>query len=140
MTLAQALNAACELYPDRPLVLGEDRTYTYREVQELSRQLAAGFYASGLRPGDHIGVILANYPEFAIVKFAIANIGAVAVPINYQLRREELRYILGQSDVVCFITMDAFRGRDYLEDLDELVPDWEIAGGRSFPKLRHVVI
>jgi fatty-acyl-CoA synthase len=140
MTLAQALNAACELYPDRPLVLGEDRTYTYREVQELSRQLAAGFYASGLRPGDHIGIILANYPEFAIVKFAIANIGAVAVPINYQLRREELRYILGQSDVVCLITMDVFRGRDYLEDLDELVPDWEVAGGRSFPKLRHVVV
>src|ERR1700722_5666149 len=140
MTLAQALNAACELFSDRPLVLGEDTTYTYGEVQELSRQLAAGFFASGLRAGDHIGIILANYPEFAIVKFAVANIGAVAVPINYLLRRDELRYILGQSDVVALITMDSFRDRNYLEDLDDLVPGWEIGGGGNLPKLRHVVI
>jgi fatty-acyl-CoA synthase len=120
--------------------LTNQKTYTYSEVRLLSRRLAAGLVDCGFGAGDHIGIILGNYPEFAIVKFAIAYMGAVAVPINYLLRREELRYIIEQADLAALITMDLFRDRDYLADLDALAPGWETNRQSVFAKLRRIFV
>src|ERR1700677_1016981 len=91
-TLSGALDAVADRYPDRPLVITDDRVVTYAEVRDQSERLARGLTASGVRPGDHVAVELANYPSFVALKFAIARAGATAVPINFQLRRAELGY------------------------------------------------
>lgn len=140
-SLAQALDDSTRRHGARPLVITDDRSYTYAEVQAWSRRLAAGLLALGLAPGDHVAVVMANYPAFVAVKFALARIGAVAVPINYLLRANELRYVLSQSDSKALITMDGLRDRNYLADLDALMPGWETqGGGQAFPLLRHVVV
>jgi fatty-acyl-CoA synthase len=140
-TLAQALDVAAAAFADRPLVMTHGRHFTYRDIQDWSRSLAAGLIACGVQTGDHVAVIMANYPEYVAVKFAIARIGAVAVPINYALRRQELRYILEQSDSTILITMDRLRDRNYLEDLDTLMPGWERqGGGAQWPRLKRVVV
>ena len=91
--------------------------------------------------GDHVAVVLANFPEYVAVKYAIARAGAVAVPVNFALRRQELSYILEQSDSTALITMDHLRDRNYLEDLDALMPGWEHAGGGAqWPQLRRVFV
>jgi fatty-acyl-CoA synthase len=131
--VAELLDSVTEAHPDRPLVITDDRTYTYGEVQEWSARLAEGLRASGVGPGEHVALVMANYPEFAALKFAIARVGAVAVPVNYLLRRDELAYVLEQSDAVMLVTMNRFRNLDYLAALDEL-------GRRRFPKLREVVV
>ena len=119
----------------------DSRTYTYRDIQQWSRALAAGLIESGVQAGDHVAVVLANLPEYVAVKYAIARAGAVAVPVNYALRRRELSYILEQSDSTVLITMDRLRDRNYLEDLDALMPDWEHAGGSTqWPQLRRVFV
>jgi fatty-acyl-CoA synthase len=127
------LDAVTEDHPDRPLVITDDRTYSYRDVQEWSARLAAGLRASGVQPGEHVALVMANYPEFVALKFAIARVGAVAVPVNYLLRRDELAYVIEQSDAVLLVTMNRFRNLDYLAALDEL-------GRHRFPKLREVVV
>lgn len=141
MTLSQSLDAAAERFTDRPLVITDSRTYSYREIQEWSVALAAGLVERGVRSGDHVAVVLANFPEYVAVKYAIARAGAVAVPINFALRRQELSYILEQSDSTVLITMDRLRDRNYLEDLDAIAPSWETAGGGTlWPRLRHVFV
>jgi fatty-acyl-CoA synthase len=95
----------------------------------------------GVAAGDHVAVVLGNFPAYVALKYAIARIGAVAVPINYSLRRQELSYILGQSDSKVLVTMDRLRDRDYLQDLDALAPGWERSGGgQLWPQLRNVVV
>jgi fatty-acyl-CoA synthase len=131
-TLAQALDAAAERYPGRPLILTAEREWTYAEVVGWSRRLAAGLVALGVQPGDHVAIVMANYPEFVALKFAIARAGAVAVPINFLLKREELVYVLEQSDASVLVTMDRFRDLDYLAALQEL--------GDLPPRLREVVV
>ena len=131
--MAELLDAVSEDHPDRPLVITDDRTYSYRDMQEWSARLAAGLRASGVQPGEHVALVMANYAEFVALKFAIARVGAVAVPVNYLLRRDELAYVLEQSDAVLLVTMNRFRNLDYLAALDEL-------GERRFPKLRDVVV
>ena len=141
LRLDQLLDRMAAEFPDRPLLITDTRTWTYAEVRDWSVQVAAGLVASGVRPGDHVGLLMANHPDFVAIKFGIARAGAVAVPINFLNRQDELGYVLGQSDAVFLFTMDRFRDLDYLGFLDGLAPGWETAGGGSrFPRLRTIVV
>ncbi len=139
--LDEQLDVTAAEFPDRPYVVTDDRTLSYAQVREESVRLARGLQAAGVQPGDHVALLLANYPEFVAMKYAIARAGAVCVPLNFLNRRDELGYVLRQSDAVVLVTMDRFRSLDYLTMLDELAPGWESAGGgTAFPKLRSVVV
>lgn len=140
-SLDAVLDDVATAHPDRPLVVTDDLTWTYAEVRRRSERIAAGLVAAGVRPGDHVALLMANHPDFVAIKFAIARAGAVAVPINFLNRRDELGYVLEQSDAVFLFTMDRFRDLDYLAFLDELAPGWEqAAGGSRFPRLKSIVV
>ena len=140
-TTAQLLDVVADRHPDRPYVLTDARSHTYRGLQELSERLAAGLHAVGVGAGDHVAVDMANYPEAVALKFAVARLGAVSVSINFLLRHEELGYVLRQSRAKVLVTMDAFRGCDYLDCLDRLAPGWETAGGgTALPHLERVFV
>lgn len=140
-TLAAALDRAAQRHGGSPFVITDDHTWTYHEISEASRLLAARLLAYGVRPRDHVAIVLANLVEFAIAKFAVARLGAVAVPVNFMLRRTEMEYIFRQADCVALITMNRFRDHDYLADLDALMPNWEAdGGGEAFPMLRTVFV
>ena len=99
-TLDQMLDLVADEFGERPFVITESRSWSYREIQTWSERIAAGLVAAGVQPGDHVGLLMCNYPEFVAVKFGIARAGAVAVPINFLNRRDELGYVLHQSDAV----------------------------------------
>jgi fatty-acyl-CoA synthase len=140
-TLDQALDAAAAAFPDRPFVIADARTYTYADIKAWSERLARGLADAGIVPGDHVALVMANYPEFVAAKFAISRAGAVCIPVNFLNRRDELGYVLRQSDAALLITMDRFRNLDYLQMLDELAPSWESkGGGEAFPILKRVVV
>jgi fatty-acyl-CoA synthase len=130
LTISGAFDRAVKSYADRPLIITDARTWTYREVQAWSRQIASGLIAHGLEVGEHVALDMANYPEFVAVKFAISRAGAVCVPVNFLLRGQELAYVLDQSDSVMLVTMTEFRGVDYLAELDRVKPD--------IPRVRHI--
>lgn len=140
-TTAQLLDEVVRRHGDRPFVLTDERSYSYRELAELSEQLAAGLHSLGVGAGDHVAVDMANFPEAVALKFAVARLGAVSVSINFLLRHTELGYVLGQSRAKVLITMEAFRGLDYQEFLDQLAPGWETGGGGdALPHLQHVFV
>lgn len=140
-TLHGAFDDAARDFPDRPFLITDERCWSYAEMAGWSERLAAGLISLGVGPGDKVALVIANYPEFAGIKLAVSRTGAVAVPINILNRRDELRYLLDQSDSVLLVTMDCFRGNNYLHALDEVAPDWEsIGGGTALPQLRQVVV
>jgi fatty-acyl-CoA synthase len=139
--LDQLLSAAAEEFPDRPYVITDDRCWTYREIDNWARRIADGLVEAGVRAGEHVALVMANFPEFVAAKYAISRAGAVCVPVNFLYRRDELGYLLRQSDSVALITMDRWRGLDYLSFLDELAPGWaQRGGGDTLPALRTVVV
>jgi fatty-acyl-CoA synthase len=140
-TLHELLDLFASQYPARPLVITDEKTWSYKDILSWSEKIAAGLIESGVKPGDHVALLMGNFPEFVAVKFAISRVGAVAVPINFLNRRDELGYVLKQSDAVLLITMDQFRGLNYLKFLDELMPCWvQSGGGDAFPRLKKVVL
>ena len=144
--LHEALDHMAERYPDRPLVITDSRSLKYSSIAQGSERLAAGLQRLGVQRGDKVAVVMANYAEFVTLKFAISRAGAVAVPINMLSRRDEMRYLLEQSDARLLVTMDRFRDIDYLRALDEISPGWEArrAGDgqapADLPELRQIVV
>ncbi len=142
-TLHERLDDCAREYGDRPFVITDDRTVGYAETADWSRRLADGLVALGVQPGDRVGMVMANYLEFVPLKFAISRAGAVAIPFNYLYRRDELGYVLAQSQCNVLITMTGFMGLDYLGMLDEIAPGWDKGGELELaplPDLRRVVL
>ncbi|MBN9742716.1 acyl--CoA ligase [Amycolatopsis sp. A1MSW2902] len=137
-TLDEQFEHAADRFAARPYVIAGDRIFSYADVRERAHRYADGLVSLGVRPGDHVGVIMANYPEYAPVKIAIARAAAVAVPLNYLYRTQELGYVLAQSSCRVLITMTSFRDMDYLAMLDELAPGWE-RGHTSLGELERVI-
>ena len=139
-TLGGFLRRQAERYGDRPFVITDDRTVSYAEVDAWATRLADGLAALGVRPGDRVGIIMANHLEFAPVKFAVARTGAVAIPFNFLYRTDELAYVLRQSRCNALVTMTSFAGLDQLAMLDEIAPGWEHGPTEALPDLRRVVV
>ncbi len=141
LTLDGLLAKNAQDYPDRDFVISDQRTWTYAQMHAWSVKLASGLVSMGVKPGEHVALLMANFPEYVAIKFAIAMVGAVAVPINFLNKRDELGYVIKQSDVVMLITMDSFRSMPYWRYLDELIPAWQKQGGADvFPKLKNVIV
>ena len=141
LTLDQALSLAASEWPDNEFVVSERGCFSYRALDQWVTELAVGLVSKGVRKGDHVALLMANYPEFVALKFAIARAGAVAVPINFMNRRDELKYVLEQSEAVCLITMDRFRDLNYLDMLDDISPEWSSTNRLSaLPKRPSVFV
>jgi long-chain acyl-CoA synthetase len=124
MNVAAFLNKAAHTWGDRPaLARGKQIAATYREMADASRRIAAGLREIyGLRPGDRVGIVMTNCPEFMTVLFAAWQAGLAAVPINAKLHRKEFEYILENSGTrVCFTNPDKAETIAGLEsDIDTL--------------------
>jgi len=139
-TLNEFLHRSAAEYGDRPFVLTDERTLSYAEADAWASELADGLAALGVRPGERVGMLMANYLEFVPVKFAIARAGAVAIPFNYLYRQDELGYVLRQSGCNVLVTMTSFGGLDYLQMLDVIAPGWPDGATAELPDLRRVVL
>lgn len=139
-TTAQVLDHVAHRHPDRPFIITDGQVLSYGEAAARSIRLAAGLHAAGVRSGDHVAVIMANFAETILLKFAVARLGAVSVSINFLLRGDDLRYVLRQSRSKVLITMDQFRGLDYLTELDTLAPGWNALPCHELPDLERVFV
>jgi fatty-acyl-CoA synthase len=139
-TLSEFLHRTAARYGDRPFVITDERSVSYAETDAWASELADGLAALGVRPGDRVGMLMANYLEFVPAKFAIARAGAVAIPFNYLYRQAEFGYVLRQSRCNVLITMTSFGGLDYPAMLDAIAPGWAAGPTSELPDLRQVVL
>lgn len=87
---------------------GDVQQFSYRSLNEEINRTANLFHAQGIRKGDHVALHLDNCPEFIFCWFGLAKIGAVMVPINARLLRDESAWILAHSDVRLLVTSPQF--------------------------------
>lgn len=97
-TLGQLLEENVRLYPDHEALVYSDRNlkFTFSEMNDRVNNVAKGFMAMGIGKGDHIALWATNIPDWLVVNFAAAKIGAVFITVNTNYRSSELDYILRQ--------------------------------------------
>src|SRR5580693_5624241 len=117
---------------------------SYRTFDKQVDRVAKGLLTLGIGKGDHVAVWATNWPNWLLLQFATARIGAVMVLINPAYRTHELAYVLKQSDASALFLIDSFRTSDYFGMLNEAVPELRHAKPGNlksvgFPCLKHVV-
>ena len=104
LNLATMLRESAVAHPDKPVVLFDGGRLSYKELDALSDRFAAGLSASGVEPGDRVGLQLPNIPQFVIAYFGVLKAGCIAVPLNVLLKAPELAYCLGDSQARTLVT------------------------------------
>lgn len=107
-------------------------TLTYAQWLHQAECVAKGLAALGVERGEHVALLAENRIEWPVVQMAAALGGFVLVPLNSHYRREDLAYVLKQSDCVVLFLSHAFRSNPYLENVRTLRP--------SLPRLREIVL
>jgi fatty-acyl-CoA synthase len=96
-----------ERSPERAITVFEGRATTYRQMATRATALAAGLYERGVRPGQVVGLLSYNCPEFLEAVFAANYLGAIVMPINWRLAAPEVRYILEHSEAPALVCDEA---------------------------------
>ena len=96
------------------------RRWTYAEFDADITALACGLLARGVEAGDRIGIWSPNCPEWTLLQYATATIGAVLVNVNPAYRSHELAYVLGQSGMRMLVSAVAHKTSDYRAMVDEV--------------------
>jgi len=92
-TLLRTADAWAELAAVR---LGSSEL-TYRDLNEASARIAGLLHERGVQPGDRVGIMMPNVPEFPVVYYGVLRSGGVVVPMNPLLKAREVAYYLDDS-------------------------------------------
>jgi acyl-CoA synthetase (AMP-forming)/AMP-acid ligase II len=107
---------------DRLALVSDDRAITYAELDAESAALATQLVAAGVTKGDRVGLLAPNSIGWASTAMAVMRMGAVLVPLSTLLRPPELLAQLRAAAVTHLVTIRSYRGRTYLDELDEVAP------------------
>jgi len=133
-TIGENLDRAVARWGDREALVSchQDVRYTYAELGEAVDRLARALLASGLEPGDRLGVWSPNRAEWVLVQYATAKAGIVLVNLNPAYRTSELEYALRQSGCRAVIAAPSFKTSDYAAMIESVRGD--------LPQLEQVVL
>ncbi|HSZ40892.1 MAG TPA: long-chain fatty acid--CoA ligase [Trebonia sp.] len=95
--LALDLREAAHMYPRRPAVRLDETVLSYRRLDDLSARVAGWLRERGLRPGDPVGLMTPNVPQFPVLYYGILRAGGAVVPMNPLLKAREVAHYLGDS-------------------------------------------
>ncbi|HVW47969.1 MAG TPA: long-chain fatty acid--CoA ligase [Solirubrobacterales bacterium] len=106
--LASIVDASAARDADAAAVRLGGQTLTYGELDDRAARLATLLRERGLEPGDRVGVMLPNVPEFPIAYYGILRAGAVVVPMNVLLKRREIAFYLEDSGARLLLAWHGF--------------------------------
>ncbi len=101
------LRRQAERFSSKTFLFFKEQEVTYRQLDERTERIAQNLARFKIQPGDKVALFLPNMPEFLFAFFGALKRGAVAVPINTQLKGEEAAYILENSESRVLITTPA---------------------------------
>lgn len=112
ITIKGMLARSAGLYPYKTALQmrrGEEfYRLTYRELKERADQLSAGLAHRGIGHGDRVAILGENCPEWVESYFAVTGMGAVGVPLDSQLKPQEIRHILTDSEAKALIVSNNY--------------------------------
>ncbi|MBW1945570.1 MAG: AMP-binding protein [Deltaproteobacteria bacterium] len=123
MTTGQILEMGAEAVPDKTAIVDGEQRKTYRELNEMTDALAAGFSEVGFRKGDRVGIYMKSSLEFVIAFYALQKIGVIIAWVNPMYRKTEAQFILGNSEAKGVVICSEWGGYDYLDAIQSAKKD-----------------
>lgn len=134
-TVATHFSDMCTRFRERPFIYLEETRLTYNEVWENAVKYAKGFLKLGVKRRDHIAILMDNDTDYPSLMIAASMVGAVFIPLNTMLSKDELAYILNQSDSRYLLMHEKIKGNNYREIVSELLEDKQLAEQSKLTKV-----
>src|SRR6476469_2417013 len=109
-SIGDLLRRSAQRDPSKTAVICGDVGWTFAEMDAICNRLGRGMLGHGVNKGDRVAVLSRNSHAFAALRFAVARIGAILVPIHFMLNPEEINFILKSSGAKLLAT-----GPDFVE-------------------------
>src|SRR5664280_2824485 len=127
MDLSDLIERNAAFTPDKPATIFEREilscaAFTTR-IEQTARALKAEF---GVSRGDRVAILSLNRPDYLVLLYACARLGAMLVPLNWRLAVAEQLFILSDASVKVLVLEQAFA--DVLPALEKSLPDTSIVG------------
>jgi fatty-acyl-CoA synthase len=123
--LGQMLTAHARLSPQRIGACDLERSMTFHQWNSRACRLANALNGLGLSKGDRVAILAYNAVEWVEVYAATAKAGLVAVPLNFRLVGNEIRYIVDDAEAAAIIVQDELVGA-----LEDVGPELSVQSSR----------
>ncbi len=139
-TLGGLLKEIADLTPNAPALFYHGDVISYAQLYAESVRAAKAMLALGIRRGDRVGVLLGNRPEWLIMSFGAAHIGAVFAPMNTWYKQTELAWAIRHGGLRLLVSASRFIKTDYAALFNLMIPELRRATpgslrAESFPQL-----
>ncbi|UTD28311.1 class I adenylate-forming enzyme family protein [Bradyrhizobium sp. WD16] len=121
MDLASLIERNAAFTPDKPAIVFGGEVLTYRALHERITATAQALKAElGVGRGDRVAILSLNHPDYLVLLYACARLGAILVPLNWRLAGAEQIFIVSDAAVKVVVLQQAFEA--LLPDLDAALP------------------
>ena len=122
-TLGDLVDEMAARRPTAEAIVFRDERLDYAALKARADAFARALLAVGVRHGDRVALLVTNRPEWIICSLAAAKMGAIVAAISTFSTPRELAWALEHCGAVALITLEAFRGRRFLDALRDLCPE-----------------
>jgi fatty-acyl-CoA synthase len=130
LTLGALFRKQTLAHGDAPFLVFPEQTVSYAQMFSRAQSVARGLIARGVKPGEHVAVLMPNCVEAAVIFLGAHLAGAVAFPINARFKRRELSHVIVHSDARILFTTNLIR-----EHVDLVGLVWDaVSGLREHPR------
>src|SRR5476649_1082457 len=127
MDLSDLIARHAAFTPDKPALIFEGEVLSYRafceRIETTAKALKAKF---GVSRGDRVAILSLNRPDYLVLLYACARLGAMLVPLNWRLAAAEQMFILLDASAKVLVLEQAFA--EILPALAKELPDTRVIG------------
>jgi len=109
-SLVALIDESFRKYRDKPAYRFMGRAFSFGEIDDASRAMAAWLQGQGLVRGDRVAIMMPNVPQYPVAVAAILRAGLVVVNINPLYTPRELEHQLKDSGAKAIVVMENFAG------------------------------
>src|SRR5206468_9354861 len=127
MDLSDLIERNAAFTPDKPATIFEGEMLSYAafnaRIEQTARALKAEF---GINRGDRVAILSLNRPDYLVLLYACARLGAMLVPLNWRLAVPEQLFILSDASVKALVVEQGFAG--VIAPLKQALPNARVIG------------
>ncbi len=133
MVLNETLKKAIKLFPKKQAIVCGEKRWTYQEFGDRINRLSHSLRIFGIKRNDKVAILHPNCHTFLEAYYAIPQVGAISVPINYRLSPKEIAFILRDSESRILIADSMFKNqvgvvREEIRGIEKILWTGEVKG------------
>src|SRR5882672_7150290 len=134
MDLSDLIARNAAFAPDRPAIRFAGTTLTYAAFAARVAAAARGLKSElGIGRGDCVAILSLNHPDYLVLLYACARLGAMLVPLNWRLAVPELMFMLTDASVKALVVGRGFAA--VIAPLTEALPETRVVGLDFAPEI-----